>query len=1275
MRVLALILPLMPVCAVAQTDDRSYLTAFLEDNLSDAGRVVVVTGFAGALSSRASVEELTIADATGVWLTLRDVTLDWNRAALLGGRIEINTLRAGEIVLDRLPDAGDAVPSAEASSFALPDLPVSVEIGGLLAERIVLGAAVLGTPVEGRLEAALSLVGGEGRADLVLDRKDTGPAGRLVLAASYANAGQLLAIDLDAREDAGGIAAGLLGLPGVPSAALTVKGEGPLADFVAGVELQTDGVSRLAGEVRLTGNAAGARGFSADLGGDLAPLFVPQYAAFFGPAVALRAEGQRFADGRMAVSELVLEAGALDLRGEVDLAADGLPERIAVTGRIGLDTGPVLLPLTGDVETRIGSADLAISYDARVDENWGLQATVLGLERRDFIAERLALRGTGRIAREATGRRVAMDMSFGADGMAATDPAMAAALGASLSGKVVLDWREGDGVVKLTQLSVTGEDYSAGAEGSIAGLQDGLTLTGSARAQLRDAARFAALVGQPIGGGAALTVAGSASPLSGAFDLQGSIEGRDMRAGIPEVDNLLRGQAQIGFSARRDLAGIDLRHLNIDAATLAIAARGRIATAATALEADIRFDDVAVLGPGYQGALTGKAGYNGTPEGGRMTLNATGRDLAAGIAALDGLLQGESRLVLDLDVDPDLGLENGAVRVRRATLANPQLQTSVSGFWSAKKSDLQADVAVSDLRPLGPGYRGALTGTGSFTGSPELGQIMFTATGRDLGIGAAQIDNVLRGDSAVSATLMLRGGVLQIDAATLRNPALDLRATGTLAGDSQTVAIAAELNNLALLVPEFPGPLTLRGQLVQDASGTTVDLAGNGPGQIDATLKGKIFAGFGRADLRIRGTAQAALANAFIAPRVISGRLGFDLRLDGPLAASALTGTVTLAEGRLADPGQNFALQAIGMRADMAAGRANVTATAAVTSGGEIAARGGIGLNAPYAADLAVDIGQVTLRDPDLYEATANGALTVTGPLAGGALIAGRIALTKTELRVPSTGFGGAGDLPGLQHRNETAAGRETRARAGQLGADSGPAATRAPYRLDIAISAPNRVFLRGRGLDAELGGELLLRGTTWAVQPAGALSLIRGRLEILGKRLVLDEAVLQLEGELVPYLRIVASTENDGITASVVIDGPADDPVIRFESSPELPQEEVLAQLLFGQTLLDLSALQAVQLASAVHTLAGKGGEGLVAKLRLGIGLDNLDVKTATDGTSSVTAGKYLTEKIYSEVTVDQNGKSQINLNLDLRKHITLRARASSDGSTGFGVLLEKDY
>jgi len=93
------------------------------------------------------------------------------------------------------------------------------------------------------------------------------------------------------------------------------------------------------------------------------------------------------------------------------------------------------------------------------------------------------------------------------------------------------------------------------------------------------------------------------------------------------------------------------------------------------------------------------------------------------------------------------------------------------------------------------------------------------------------------------------------------------------------------------------------------------------------------------------------------------------------------------------------------------------------------------------------------------------------------------------------------------------------------------------------------------------------------------------------------------------------------------------------------------------------------------VATLAGKGGEGVVSKLRKGFGLDNLDVKTDAAGEASLTAGKYLSKNIYSEVTVDQDGKSQINLNLDVTKSITLRAQTGSNGDAGIGIVVEKDY
>ncbi|MEY5038134.1 MAG: hypothetical protein RL472_1240, partial [Pseudomonadota bacterium] len=421
---------------------------------------------------------------------------------------------------------------------------------------------------------------------------------------------------------------------------------------------------------------------------------------------------------------------------------------------------------------------------------------------------------------------------------------------------------------------------------------------------------------------------------------------------------------------------------------------------------------------------------------------------------------------------------------------------------------------------------------------------------------------------------------------------------------------------------------------------------------------------------------QAALANAFIVPRAIVGPVAFDLKLTGPLALSSLSGPITLERGRLSDPSLAFAFDGISARANLSGGQARVAATLPLTTTGKLAVAGTIGLAEPFSAALGITVQGVTIRDPDLFETLMNGELDLTGPVLSRPLLAGRVTLVETELRIPSTGFGGAAGLPELRHINEPADVRATRARAGLLAGATGAGRTgRGDLALDVTISAPNRVFVRGRGLDAELGGEVRLLGTLSALAPAGAFNLIRGRLDLLGKRFDLQEALLQLEGDLVPFLRMVASTENDGITTNVVIEGRADDPEVSFTSVPDMPEEEVLAQLLFGQDLQNLSPMQALQLANAVATLAGRGGQGVMGKLRQGIGVDNLDVKTTTEGGAELTAGKYIGKNAYTEVTVGQDGKSQINLNLDLTDSITLRGRADNDGQTGIGVFLEKDY
>jgi translocation and assembly module TamB len=319
----------------------------------------------------------------------------------------------------------------------------------------------------------------------------------------------------------------------------------------------------------------------------------------------------------------------------------------------------------------------------------------------------------------------------------------------------------------------------------------------------------------------------------------------------------------------------------------------------------------------------------------------------------------------------------------------------------------------------------------------------------------------------------------------------------------------------------------------------------------------------------------------------------------------------------------------------------------------------------------------IRLIDPELYEAFLRGTLSVNGPLTGGAVVTGSLLLNEAELRVPSSGFASFAALIEVSHINEPADVRATRVRAGLLDTGNGGngATSVRPIGLDITVSAPARIFVRGRGIDAELGGQIRLLGTTEQIVPSGAFNLIRGRLDILGKRLLLSTADLQLQGRFVPTLLISAQNENAGVISIVTIEGPADNPSVRFSSIPELPQEEALAQLLFGRGLDSLSALQGAQLANAIAVLAGRGGEGLVSRLRQGFGLDDLDLKTSDNGETALTAGKYISDNAYTEIEIEQGGKSRISLNLDVRPGVTVRGRVNDDGETGIGIFVERDY
>ena len=205
MRWLALIiLILVPLAAQANEEDRGRLTRLLENSLSGAGRDVRIEGFQGALSSHASIERLTISDVDGVWLSLAGIELIWTRTALLRGRVEVEKLIASEIILDRLPKTEPSSPSPESGEFALPELPVSINIGELNAGHVELGEAIVGQALSFSVLGKLSLEGGSGNAMLNILRTD-GPQGHVRFLGAFDNTERNLELDLDLTEAENGV--------------------------------------------------------------------------------------------------------------------------------------------------------------------------------------------------------------------------------------------------------------------------------------------------------------------------------------------------------------------------------------------------------------------------------------------------------------------------------------------------------------------------------------------------------------------------------------------------------------------------------------------------------------------------------------------------------------------------------------------------------------------------------------------------------------------------------------------------------------------------------------------------------------------------------------------------------------------------------------------------------------------------------------------------------------------------------------------------------------
>jgi translocation and assembly module TamB len=405
---------------------------------------------------------------------------------------------------------------------------------------------------------------------------------------------------------------------------------------------------------------------------------------------------------------------------------------------------------------------------------------------------------------------------------------------------------------------------------------------------------------------------------------------------------------------------------------------------------------------------------------------------------------------------------------------------------------------------------------------------------------------------------------------------------------------------------------------------------------------------------------------------VLEGTGNVDVAVKGQASAPVITGTLTTSGSRLIDVRRNLAITALTANVALDGKTARLSGISGkLSGGGTVSVDGTIGIEpaSGFPADLTIKLAQASYADGTLFAVTADGTLTFKGPVTSGPALGGEITLTKASITVPAKLPTSLSSID-IRHRNAPAdvLRQMEEIRPKQASGSSNP------ISLDLRVLAPNGIFVRGRGIDAELGGELKIAGTAIDPQISGGFQMRRGRIIILTKRLDFTNGDITFGGGLIPVLNMAADTTSGQTTITVGVTGMANDPTIAFSSAPALPQDEVLAQLIFGQSMSRLSPLQIAQLADAVSQLAGGGSTSLLQTLRSNLGVDDLDVNTDSTGQTTVSVGRYINNRTYLQVEQGGEGGAEATINLDVGRGVKLKAGAGTQGGKA-GVFYEKEY
>ncbi len=651
------------------------------------------------------------------------------------------------------------------------------------------------------------------------------------------------------------------------------------------------------------------------------------------------------------------------------------------------------------------------------------------------------------------------------------------------------------------------------------------------------------------------------------------------------------------------------------------------------------------------------------------------------------------------DLEPILGAaEVWHFKIRQIVIAPPlvpePLVLATRGHWRHRQMSIYLDTIAINWNDLDIAAEAPL----HILIEPE--RLLFAPWNLQVGRGNLLAEGIIEGEylqlsvDILELPLDLFGFAGQVDADTEMNGKLTV--SGTL--QNPTASLALDLRGLRPEDPQrWDGPparfrvdFNLREQRLQggfqleNLPGDPVTLDLNLPAPVSLMPFSFQWPPDGPIEARLSAnTDLTGLGRLFVLDvyHRLVGTLAADLKLTGTFEDPRLDGSIRIKDGRYEHELSGTILSDILL--EVAAEReflslVNFHASDGATGTLHASGRMHFRPNERYPFETTLTLDRFRLMQNDHAKAIGRGTLEWKGNLDESQL-RGRVRVNPMTLMIPET-------LPPRLYALEVTEVYETKEETStptenDPTVEPAPLARRHQIAFDLRIDASDRIFVRGRGLDSEWSAHMQVNGQTPEPYLTGSLDIIRGRFIFFGKRLVIQQGSITFDGAYppAPLLDIAATHRARDITATLRVQGAATDPEISLHSSPPLPEDEILARILFGRATVALTPWQAITLAQAINNLRGGGSAfDIMGETRRALRVDQIDIRTPDDehtGTT-ITVGKYISDRIYVELergVSEESGRAAVEV--ELTPSLRLETQTGGTVDSGIGIIWTRDY